>query len=146
MGARGPKSQHETNTVPLSVVPRQRIACPKHLPLIAREAWHEIVDSKPATHFQPSDRPLLEAYCLQYAIQRSTQAKINRALARGHDLEPAHIKILSVCAARLASLATKLRLSPNARMAIDAPVASERQPATTTQPVPAKRTGLMFEG
>ena len=146
MGARGPKSEHETNTAHLRVVARQRVVCPKHLPPLAREAWELIVSTKAAAHFMPSDTALLEAYCLQYAVQRNVQAKLNRTMRRGGDLDPAHLKALSICAQRMASLATKLRLAPNARVAADAPQDDPLPRADAPQPPAGKRAGLMFEG
>ena len=149
MGKRGPKSGHEQATAHLRTVARigrAKIACPRHLPRLARECWDEVVSTKPAAHFMQSDAPLLEAYCLQYAIQRSTQSKVGRILDRGGDLDPTHTRLLASCAQRLSSLSTKLRLAPNARVAADARQDDPLPAADDPMPPPRPRAGLMFEG
>ncbi len=146
MGARGPKPKSESNVATVRLVQRERLKPAKHLTPIARAMWITIVETKAATAFQPSDIPLLEAYCVTYAIQRNAEAKINRALRRGESPDEAIERTIHRCSGRLASLSTKLRLAPNARVAIDA---SEARP-TPADSNPAKlgssRAGLMFSG
>jgi len=99
-----------------------RMAPPSWLtPAQARE-WRGIVDSLPASYFRPSDEPLLAAYCTAAAAHREAAEMLAREGlilegAKGYRFPNPAAAIMSQQASTMSQLGTKLRLTPQARIA-----------------------------
>jgi phage terminase small subunit len=106
MGRRGPKSSAELSVIPLSPGPN-RLQPPPHLGSDEAKIFREIVTSCDPRHFAPSDVYLLAAYCDAVVISRRAAAALRE------DQGAAAVWERSVRV--LATLATRLRLAPQAR-------------------------------
>jgi len=93
---------------------RDPLPPPPGLPVEAAALWREITNSLPADHFAACHVPLLEAYCTLAIRQREAITK-----DRGGPKSD-WLKVRLRCAERLASLATKLRLTPQSTVATTA--------------------------
>lgn len=141
MGDRGPQSSKVT---PLHV---QQSEPPKPLRGMSKESkriWKSITDNLPPDYFRPADLYLLRSYC-EWAVK---DEKAERQLEeQGEVIEGNQgpkrnpwLDIKKEAASVLSSLATKLRLCPNARY-------SYKKADTETKEKPkSKRKNLMFNG
>ena len=93
----------------------------KDLTRAEKVVWRGIVNSLPADFFRSSDVPLLANYC-RFAVRSNYLA--GRLTEDPMDAEAD--KMLRGATASLTSLATKLRLCPNARMRTDNAKATAR--------------------
>ena len=84
----------------------QRLEPSPDLPEDQAAIWADVVGSMPAEHFVAAHRPLLEAYVAAAAKHRKAVRKDS-----GGPKSP-WLRIMRECAATMASLATKLRLTP----------------------------------
>jgi P27 family predicted phage terminase small subunit len=90
-------------------------------PACAR-VWEEIVNSLPASYFRPADYPMLAAYCTSTAFYREAAEIVARegmilTSERGMKYaNPANAMMLAHASA-MSQLGTKLRLTPQARIA-----------------------------
>jgi phage terminase small subunit len=106
MGRRGRKSAAELSVIPL-LPGANRLQPPPHLGSDEAKIFREIVISNDPRHFAPSDVYLLAAYCEAVVISQRAAAELRE------DQGAAAVWERSVRV--LATLATRLRLAPQAR-------------------------------
>ena len=98
----------------------KRPRTPSRLSKVGKKLWRDIVNSLPVDWFKDSDLPLLESYCLLYSQVRECEQALETESLVITDVNgmvrpnPWH-KILMDNTVKMATLATKLRLCPNAR-------------------------------
>lgn len=100
------KSAIESLTSP-DAIPRM-IKPPAHLSEAESKLFREIISMVPASHFLPSDVPLLASYCSATILSRKALRMIER--------DAAFVPIWERSVRVQASLATRLRLSPQSRL------------------------------
>lgn len=88
---------------------------------VAAEVWRLTVSSMPSNHFREADRPLLRAYCAATAKNIKATAELERGgevdVSRdGREYERPWSKIQDKSAERMASLATKLRITQSSML------------------------------
>jgi hypothetical protein len=102
----------------LSIIPRlpaNRVATPAGLSKKERDLWRAVVDSKPAEWFGPDSAPVLTEYVRAAVLCDQLARMVDRALkGQGADLKTA-LDLRDREARRMASLATKLRLTNQSR-------------------------------
>ncbi len=110
----------------------------------AKKVWRRIVDELPADYFRPADLPLLRAYCESYSthLQASKNLKKDGHVIEGNQGPKRNpwFDVQKEAASTMATLATKLRLCPNAR------ISGWKAETETKQKPKSKRGGLMFNG
>ena len=117
------------------VDPLGRPAAPETMSEAQREQWDAIVHSLPSDYFRPCDFALLEAYCCAAVLHRDAcraleaEGFLQDHPMQGRVVHPA-VTVVRQSASAMASMATKLRLCPSARM-------SEQKAATVSRPVAA---------
>ena len=140
MGQRGPKAKPtvlrvlEGNPGRLPINheeprPSGRPECPSYMSKDAQQKWREIMDSVPSGMITLADAPLLEAYCEAWATHKKATEMLNQA----HDLlgnnivvndKPSpYLRVRNEAAKTMASLATRLGLSPADRSGLKLGVA-----------------------
>lgn len=87
-----------------------RVQPPAGLPEPAKQQWLAIVNSLPADRFHPSDRPLLSLYCQTLVRAQEAMDQLDKAA------DPVWLKFTDTLVKLSATLATKLRLCPQARL------------------------------
>ena len=120
MGKRGRKSSAELATVgPAGIALTRRPEPPAHLGDDAAEIWRATVNSLPADWFAAGALPLLEALCGLTVSQRYTIRALQVVERGGDDFDRADWgrlqKQLGEVSGRIATLATRLRLTPQSR-------------------------------
>jgi phage terminase small subunit len=120
MGTRGRKSSAELATVsPDGIGLTRRPEPPSHLGDDAADIWRATVNSLPADWFSPGTLPLLEAFCGLSVSQQLTLRALQRAERSGGDFDRDEwetlLKQLGELSGRVATLATRLRLTPQSR-------------------------------
>ena len=129
MGQRGPKPkptqlrvlEGNPGRLPINNAepqPTGAPACPDYMSDDAKTKWRDIMESIPPGMITIADSPLLEAYCEAWA----THKKATELMNVSHDLlgdnltandkPSAYLKIRNDAAKTMASLATRLGLSP----------------------------------
>lgn len=99
-----------------------RPSAPEWLSRAGATIWSEIVNSLPADYFRASDLPLLASYCTStahYIEAAQTLERDGMFLVNNRGTEYAHPanSVMLQHAASMAQLGTKLRLTPQARIA-----------------------------
>lgn len=138
MGKRGPKSkptelrvlEGNPGRLPINTEEPRPVGepeCPAHLSDDARAMWRQLMDSLPPGMITAADAPLLACYCEAWATHKAA----TEALQRGRDLlgenlvrngRPSpYLRIATEAARTMASLATRLGLSPADRTGIKGP-------------------------
>lgn len=140
MGLRGPKSEKHLNVV--RVAP-ERPKPPKGMGKRAKKTWKNIVDSLPPGFFRVGALPLLRAYCEAESVHYDAMLLIEKSsilikTREGNFVKNPAVSIQSAKSNEMASLASKLRLSPSSYRDRDAAGKDGRE-----QPK-SKRAGLMF--
>jgi phage terminase small subunit len=109
----------------LSVIPSigysARLAPPADLGEAEREVFINVVGSKRAEAFEPSDMPLLQAYCSAVVMEQRAAAAL---ATEGYVIEGSSSPWLQVHAQAtkaMLSLSLRLRLSPQGRRSPDRP-------------------------
>jgi phage terminase small subunit len=129
----GPGRQSVTALSVAPVAPWARIEPPPHLTESQRKLWADVVATKPAEWFKADSAPVLETYCQAVDNYRRTQQALDETPA----LDLAQYRTLSDLsskqAALVASLATKLRLTPQSRYTPDKAAVHDRKSATDTR-------------
>lgn len=140
MGARGPKPKPTTlrllegnaGRLPINdaePTPSGEAECADYMSADAKQKWRDIMASVPPGMITVADGPLLEAYCEAWATHKQATVRLNETrdllgdnLLVG-DKPSAYLRIRSDAAKTMASLATRLGLSPADRsgIRIDAP-------------------------
>jgi phage terminase small subunit len=121
MGTRGRKSSAELATVsPAGISLTRRPEPPAHLGDDAAEIWRATVNSLPADWFSPGTLPLLEAFCGLSVSQQLTLRALQRAersVGNEFDIDEWATlqKQLGEISGRVATLATRMRLTPQSR-------------------------------
>ena len=120
MGSRGRKSAAELTTVgPGGIALMRRPEPPAHMADEASEVWREITGSQSADWFTPGTLPLLEALCGLAVSQRFTLRAVQVIERGGDDFDRDEwerlIKQLGELSGRIATLATRMRLTPQSR-------------------------------
>jgi len=118
MKQRGRKSIGDLQAVGF---PDARVVAPDCLEGGELVEWHAIVNSLPADFFRPGDVPLLAAFCVASALHKEARADVRQngmtiMNGRGTPVANPACGILSTQASAMATLASKLRLCPSARM------------------------------
>ena len=120
MGSRGRKSAAELATVgPGGLARAPRPKPPAHLGDDAAEIWRQITNSLPADWFSAGTLPLLEALCGLTVSQGYTIRALQRIEREGNEFERDEwervLKQLGEVSGRIATLATRMRLTPQSR-------------------------------
>ena len=120
MGKRGRKSAAELATVgPGGLARAPRPKPPTHMGDDAAEIWRQITNSLPADWFSAGTLPLLEALCSLTVSQRYTIRSVQKIERGGDDFDREEwerlIKQLGEVSGRIATLATRMRLTPQSR-------------------------------
>ncbi len=120
MGARGRKSAAELATITSTgIAVTRRPEPPAHLGDDAAEIWRSITNSLPADWFSAGTLPLLEALCGLTVSQRNTIRALQRIEREDDDFERDEwervLKQLGEVSGRIATLATRMRLTPQSR-------------------------------
>ena len=129
MGKRGPKPK-PTNLRLLEGNPSRRPinhgeprptgdpVCPAHLSEDAKAVWRQIMESLPPGMISAADSPLFAVYCQTWAIHKAATEALQRerdllgdSLAPRGRISP-YVKIATEAARTMASLSTRLGLSP----------------------------------
>lgn len=95
---------------------QRRLKPPDDMAAPVKQIWAGIVDSLPGDRFHRSDVPLLTLYCraLYQASQAFDSLEKHKA-TNGDDLNP-WLRVGDIAVKQAATLATKLRLCPQARL------------------------------
>jgi len=120
MGARGRKSAAELSAISCDGIElHRRPEPPEHLGDNAAEIWRAIINSLPADWFSPGTLPLLEAMCSLAVSQRYTVRSLQVLERDGADFDRGEWerlqKQLGEVSGRIATLATRMRLTPQSR-------------------------------
>ena len=120
MGARGRKSAAELSAISCDGIElHRRPDPPDHMGDDAVAIWRAVVNSLPADWFSPGTLPLLEAFCGMTISQRYTLRALRRIEQNADDFERDEwertLKQLGEVSGRIATLATRLRLTPQSR-------------------------------
>ena len=120
MGARGRKSSKELSTISSGGLElHRRPDPPEHLGEDAVKVWRATGNSLPADWFSPGTLPLLEAFCGLTVSQRNTIMALQRIEREGNDFRRDEwerlLKQLGEVSGRIATLATRMRLTPQSR-------------------------------
>ncbi len=120
MGARGRKSAAELCAISCDGIElHRRPEPPEHLGDNAAEIWRAISNSLPADWFSPGTLPLLEALCGLTVSQRLTLRSLQGLERGGDDFDRDEweclLNQLGKLSGRIATLATRLRLTPQSR-------------------------------
>lgn len=102
----------------------ERLRPPRGLSAAQRGHFSALVASKPADHFQPCDLPLLVSLARHLALADAVAILLERA--DDVDALERAARMLARETGRIASLATKLRLTPQARYVPDSKRLHER--------------------
>ncbi len=100
----------------LKTVPAEKIKPLSHLTASQKKIWRSLVNVMPEKHFIQSDFPIMEAYVIGIDVMRDAALKIKES--DPDEISP-WLKVFESQQSRLASLAVKLRLAPNARSRVD---------------------------
>ncbi len=120
MGARGRKSARELATVgPGGLALARRPEPPEHLGDDAVAIWRAVVNSLPGDWFSPGTLPLLAAFCALTVSQLYTIRALQVAERDGKEFDRESWerlqKQLGELSGRIATLATRMRLTPQSR-------------------------------
>ncbi len=120
MGARGRKSSAELSTISASGLEvHRRPDPPEHMGEEAVAIWRAVVNSLPADWFTPGTLPLLDALCGLTVSQRFTLRALQVVERGGDDFDRDEwerlLKQLGEISGRIATLATRMRLTPQSR-------------------------------
>ena len=91
-----------------------RLAPPRHLSAEARRLFVELTGAVAPEHFTTADRPLLCQYVEALALAERAVRELRRAPVAGGKPSP-WLAVAEKCWRSTATLATKLRLAPQAR-------------------------------
>lgn len=122
---RGRKSVAELAAPPLKLLQPQRMKAPPGMAPAAQRIWRMTLESYQPGHFKACDVPLLKIWCTASAMADEAARLIDRegltiSNGRGRMVPNPGVVVLSMCTSMLNSVGTKLRLTVNARMRIDA--------------------------
>jgi phage terminase small subunit len=120
MGARGRKSAKSLSTISAGGIElHRRPEPPEHMGDEAGAIWRSITNSLPADWFSPGTLPLLEAFCGLTVSQQLTLRSLQRLERGGDDFDRddwvALLNQLGTLSGRIATLATRMRLTPQSR-------------------------------
>jgi P27 family predicted phage terminase small subunit len=118
MKQRGRKSIGDLSVVEF---PDARVTPPTTLTAAQTEEWWAIVNSLPADFFRPADVPLLAQFCrhsamANYAAQLLEADGAILRTEKGWPFPNPALQLLNSQSSAMATLASKLRLCPSARM------------------------------
>jgi phage terminase small subunit len=111
-----------TSSAALTAVPfrgdpdRDRLEPPASLGGVARETFVTVVGGTEPGHFHLSDLPLLCRYCEAVSLAKRCEEELARTLTVRGKPSP-YVEILASAVRSIDLMATKLRLSPRARVA-----------------------------
>ena len=138
MATRGRKSAAALSVVPVTA--EQRPAPPEELTEEQAQDWRAIVGRMPADWFTREVQPLLMAYCKHLATFRKLSAVVDgfdldTAVAKGGLMVYARLLTMRERESRcLASLATRMRLTPQARYAPHSAARAAARAGTARKP------------
>ena len=120
MGARGRKSSKELSTISAGGLElHRRPDPPEHLGEDAVKVWRAVVNSLPADWFSPGTLPLLAAMCGLTISQRYTLRALQAAERGDKEFDRESWeklqRQLGEVSGRIATLATRMRLTPQSR-------------------------------
>ncbi len=120
MGARGPKSAAELSAISAGGLEvHRRPEPPEHMGEDAVKVWRAVVNSLPADWFSSGTLPLLEAFCGLTISQRFTLGALKRIEQDADDFERDEwartLRQLGEISGRIATLATRMRLTPQSK-------------------------------
>jgi phage terminase small subunit len=95
---------------------RERLRAPMHLPDGVKAIFEAVVGSVSATHIRPCDEPLVEALAVAVDTHRKARAAVDREGLVVDGRVNAHVAIIDRTSKLIASLSTKLKISPTGRL------------------------------
>jgi phage terminase small subunit len=110
------RSAAALTTVPSFRGSLDRLEPPASLGGVARETFVTVVGGTEPGHFHPSDLPLLVRYCESVSLAKRAEEELAKTLLVRGKPSP-FVEIHSKAVRSMDVLATKLRLSPRARVA-----------------------------
>jgi P27 family predicted phage terminase small subunit len=110
------KSAAALSVAPVTSVQARRVKPPEGLPDPVQALWRQLVESLPADRFHASDRPLLALYCRALHQAQLAFDKLERHGAAYDDSISPWQRVADSAVKQAATLATKLRLCPQARL------------------------------
>jgi P27 family predicted phage terminase small subunit len=123
LAKRGRKGKGDLEAVAAVEELPQRPAPPTSLSAAAKALWISVVSCYPANHFLPADLPLLASFCEHAAQLDKLEARLAKdgPLLKSEGRWYAHpgINVRATIIKGMTTLATKLRLPPNARFRRD---------------------------
>ena len=129
----GPGRKSVAGLAIASVTPWVRLEPPDSLTPCQAQAWREIVATKPSEWFKADCAPILEAYCKAITHYRD--------LSRLMDTPPSDIRELCRLqdavgrqARLMGELASKLRLTPQARYTAGSAATADRKQGSASKP------------
>lgn len=99
-------------------VTKRRLKAPADLPAPVRAIWGRLVDALPGDRFHSSDGPLLALYCRALHQADIAFGKVEKYGAYVADADATNpwLKVADTATKQCATLASKLRLCPQARL------------------------------
>lgn len=105
-----------------------RVQPPAELGQREAELWRAVVDSKPAEWFGPDTVPILVEYCRAKVSCDNLHALVEAALAEGDPKDiKASMQLRDMESRRLATLATKMRLTQQSRYTPQASATADKK-------------------
>lgn len=90
-------------------------APPKHLTRAAAAAWREIVATVPRDYLRAEHAPMVEALAVAIAEHRRIASVLDNAAATDARDYATLLRLMDAQAGRIASISTRLRLTPQSR-------------------------------
>jgi phage terminase small subunit len=115
MAKPGRKSRAELETLPLIRAETERLSPPASLSPSARAIFLDLVTTTKASHFEPSDLPLLCRFCEATALAQQAEGALASGGAVIDGAVSPWVAILGQQTKVLQGLSMRLRLSPQAR-------------------------------
>ena len=130
----GPGRRSAASLTVATITPWTRLAPPDSITEDAAALWREIVASKPAEWFQVDTAPLLEAFCtLTVEYRRAARALAATSTEDTHTYR-LMVDVTTKLAKDAASLATKMRLTPQSRYTPQSAATAHKKAATAAKP------------
>ena len=119
----------------LALAPASKLEPPTDLPADAKAIWNATVSALPSTYFNGEHVEMLRMYCMHSLYARALEAEIAVALiAEDRKLMAALMRAHALQSQRVASLGTKLRITPQSNK--PAQQAQNQRANYTTGPKP----------
>jgi P27 family predicted phage terminase small subunit len=129
----GPGRRSAASLSVATAAPWARLEPPDWLTEDAANVWKDVVATKPSDWFQSDSAPLLEAYCKSVVEYRRAAAALDATPPADLSTYKTLVDITTKLAGQMTSLATKMRLTQQARYTTKAAGTADRK-VTTAKP------------